>query len=425
MTPRGKAIALAACVVALGIALPSLCAVAADAPAKAAWSRTLAAPSSEQPVAPILQPLPGGSLLVRNGAGAIAIDARGRTLWSMPNVDDAILDGDTIVFWRPDVIFAVRSRDAGVLWKRPCEAPPYLVAAGARLVTMCGGLSTVLRARDGSVLASRMPSLTTGPAHFQGARRLNDDYVLVTNFFDGAWMGNAYYVVDAHTGAFLWAQTDCDIVDVTPTTVSISPVPSMLPWGGTGLIRRRRLADGVVVSSRTYALPHREDTEGRGRLALSSAAAYVAPMYGSIFRFALGDTHRPQRVLDGTGFGVVTLAGAAFILGDARDRDGTLYIDRASGREAFTTRPLGSYAGTVSMRSPQSKVLIGAGAVRLGTRVAVADRQVVRLYDEFGAVEISADSQCYNPQIAASSDVLFTLCTQGQMPVILSAFRRH
>jgi hypothetical protein len=181
----------------------------------------------------------------------------------------------------------------------------------------------------------------------------------------------------------------------------------------------------VVVDSRTYTVPQRDDAMGQGWLAISTAAVYVAPMSGSVFRFRLGDTDRPQRVLNGTGFGVVALAGTAFIIDAAGADEGTLYIDRASGRRAFSTRRLGSYFGKVTMRSPRSTYLIAADAVRLGTRIAITDHQVVRLYDEFGTVEISADSHCSNPQVAASRVMLFTLCTQPRLPVVLSAFRRR
>ena len=169
-----------------------------------AWTRPLhSTPAQADTVIPVMQPLPNGTLLVRNGRDMLVIDDRGVTRWSMPNIDDALVDGDMVVFRRSHLVFAVRARDAGMLWKRPCERPPYLAAAGERIVTMCDGLSTVLRGRDGSVLARHVVKTVTGPPMFQhGARTLNDCVHhgddLLRRRMDG---GNRDYVVDAHTGA--------------------------------------------------------------------------------------------------------------------------------------------------------------------------------------------------------------------------------
>jgi hypothetical protein len=420
-----RRLSVAGCVLGLSMALLPCWAQATGAPADPAWARDFPAPSG-YPVAAILQPLPGGAVLVRNGSGASALDARGRTLWSMPNVDDALLDGSMLVFWRPSVVFAVRARDAGVLWKRPCDRPPYVVAAGARLVTFCGDISTVLRARDGTILATRRPTIRMSPPHLDGARPLNADYVLVSNFFDGAWMGRDYYVVDAHTGAFLWDETDCDVIDVTATTVSITPVPSMLPWGSTGLLERRRLADGKLTSARTYAAPHADDVAGGGRLAFSHAAAYVTT-YGGVYRFVRGNVSQLQRVLDRSAAGLVALGSAGFIAVDAgrsRYGTGTLYIDRPASRGSFVTIPLGTYGAGLALRPLESKELLDAPAVRIGDSVAVADGRVIRLYDESGKVELTAKVTCDKVEPAATRDVLFALCTQQGMPMTLAAFRR-
>lgn len=397
---------------------------AADAPVNPTWSRTLPAASTEQPVT-ILQPLLAGGVLVRDGSGAIALDAQGRTMWSMPNVDDAILSGSNVVFWRSNVVFAVRSRDAGVVWKRPCDKPPYVVAAADRLVTLCGTLSTVLRAQDGSVVATRTPSLGTGSPRLQGARDLNADYVLASNFFEGAYMGNAYFVVDAHTGAFLWSQTDFEVVDVTATTVSISPVPSMMPWGGTGLVQTLRLADGKVVGSRTYAIPQAADPQGKGTVSVSSAATYVTPMSGGIYRFADNDATKPQRLLDGSTFVVIALGNAAFIIADAPEgTPGTVSIDRPSGAGSFVTHQLKQYLGTLAQRGFANQSLQVVDGERIDNRVAIADGPVVRLYDESGSVELSAKVGCAQPQLAGTRAMLFALCTQPQKPTTVVAFRR-
>ncbi|MDP9024654.1 MAG: hypothetical protein M3N13_04660 [Candidatus Eremiobacteraeota bacterium] len=391
------------------------------------WTRPLTptAPLTDTAV-PVMQPLADGTLLVRSGAGVLAVDARGVTRWSMPNIDDALLVGDAVVFRRSNVVFAVRSRDAGVLWKRPCAKPPYLVAAGDRIVTMCGRLSTILRARDGTVLAQRAVKLATGIPTFRGARPLNDGYVLVKNFFDGAWMGDSYFVVDARTGAFLWSETDFDVVDVTPMTIAITPYPSMLPWGTAGSIVRRSLADGATVDSQTYALPKGTDTV-RGKLVMSRAATYVTTMDDTLFRFRRGDTRDPQTLHRGSRLVTVTLGSAAFILVDAANgQNRAVYLDRPADHGAFVMRTLGQHVGRVGVRTPErTDVYVDLGdAVRLGDRVAVPENDVVRLYDEFGAIEMTAKSVCMNPQLAATRTTLFMKCSQPGQRVFLAAFAR-
>jgi hypothetical protein len=401
------------CALALSMALLGCSERATAAPADPAWTRTFPTPKGFP--APILQPLPGGAVLVRNGSGATALDARGRTLWSMPNVDHALLHGSMVVILRSNIVFAVRARDAGVLWKRPCDRAPYVAAAGSRLVTFCGSTSTVLRARDGAILATQRPTIRLSPPIFKGARPINDDYVLVTNFFNGAWMGYDYNVVDVHTGAFLWDETDFDIVDVTATTIAITPAYSMLPWGKTGLVERRRLADGRTLSDRTYSAPRADDVAGGGRLTFSRAAGYVATADG-VYRYVRGDASLRQHVLDGFAPSVVTLGSAAFIAVDAgngRWGTGTLYIDRPASEGSFVTRRLGTY-----------NTWGGAPAVRIGDRIAVTDGHVIRLYDESGTVELTVAVTCLDANAAATHDMLFTLCTPQGMPTTLAAFRR-
>ncbi|MDP9024459.1 MAG: hypothetical protein M3N13_03660, partial [Candidatus Eremiobacteraeota bacterium] len=78
------------------------------------------------------------------------------------------------------------------------------------------------------------------------------------------------------------------------------------------------------------------------------------------------------------------------------------------------------------VRSPESTDVYGnlANAVRLGDRVAVPENDVVRLYDEFGAIEMTAKSVCTNPQLAATPTTLFMKCSQPGHPTLLAAFAR-
>lgn len=391
------------------------------------WTRPLLETASYPNArVPVMQPLPDGSLLVRNGAGVLAIDARGVVRWSMPNVDDAMPHGDAVVFRRPNVIFAVRARDAGMLWKRLCGKPSYFVAAGDRIVTICDEYSTVLRARDGAVLARRAARIDTSPPALRGARPLNDGYVLVMNTFDGAWLGEAYYVVDARTGAFLWSQTDCDVVDVTRTTIALVPYPSMLPWGSTGEVVRRRLSDGAKLDTQTYAPPKEADPDRRGNLVMSRTAAYVA-VNGTLFRLRRGHPSQPQRLRSAQRLTTLTLGDAAFILTqDPMRRDGDLYLDRPSGRGGFVTRALGRYIGYVSIRGPGSSehYVAPSEAVHLGDRIAIPYNDVVRLYDQFGKIEMTAKSRCTRPQLAATRTTFFMRCGEPGKAVSLTAFPR-
>lgn len=383
------------------------------------WNRPLAGMASLS-AAPVLLPLPDGSVLVRDGEGVVALDSQGRRRWSMPNVIDAIVHGGTVVFRRPATVFAIRSGDGTVLWTRACARAPYLAAARDRIVTLCDGASTVLRARDGMVLAQHGVIPVADPRQFWGARPLNDDYVLVANVFDGAWMGTRYIVVDAHTGAFGWNTTDIDVLDVTPTTIAIAQYPSMLPWSRAGHVERRRIADGVVVASADYQAPVDADTAVRGRVVMTPAAVYVAPANDSgVFRFRRGLTHGGQRLSGMRPVEIAALGGAAFILAD-----GALYLDRPSGRGRFVTRRIGRYSAALLTRRPLSSFTEPHGGVRIGGRFAAADGGFVRLYDELGRVELTARSPCRDPQLAATTELLYMLCEREKAPAQLVAFPR-
>ena len=387
------------------------------------WSRPLAAEPSHRTSA-ILMPLPGGGVIARNGAGVIAVDARGATRWSMPKISSAIVDGSMVVFRRPNVVFAVRSNDAGVLWKRACPDPQYLVVTGDRIVTMCAGVSTVLRARDGSVVARHAVSVSPSPPMLSGARRLTDRYVLVTNFFDGAWMGHSFNVVDARTGTFLWSETDADFFNITPTTVDVSPYPSMLPWAAAGIVVRRRLVDGAKLRSQEYATPQSSDEGVRGRVTLSRAATYVQNFNTGLFRFGLGDTRAPQTVLAGGHASAITLGSGAFVFNDVAmtSPGGPLYIDRPMNRGGFETRTIGRFSGQVSVQNTDAWPPETDVAVHVGGRLAIPDNGLIRFYDEFGSVELTVKSPCRVPLLAATSTMVFMRCPEYGSPGTLAGF---
>jgi len=219
-------------------------------------------------------------------------------------------------------------------------------------------------------------------------------------------------------------QTDFEVVDVTATTVSISQVPSMMPWAGTGVVQTLRLIDGGVVGSKTFAIPQKDDPQGKGTVSVSSAATYVTPMSGTSYRFAGGDPAKPQPIRAGWTFDVITLGSAAFLIAAGPEgKPGMLYLDRPSAAGAFAPRSLGEYQGSLAQRGFANTSLQVVDGERIDDRVAIADGPVVRLYDESGAVELSAKVGCDQPQLAGTHDKLFVLCTQPPKPSTLAAFR--
>jgi PQQ-like domain len=393
------------------------------------WSRPLADTPQSGAFVSVLQPLSETMVLVRNGDGVFAADAAsGKTVWWMPNVEDAIIDGGEVVFRRRGMIFAARARDAGVLWKRPCGNAPYVVAAGDRLVTVCGGLSTILRAHDGSVLARHAINVRISPVDLRGARALNADYVMAMSIIDGAWLGELYSIVDAHTGAFLWSQSDFSVIDVTPTTISISPYPSMLPWATTGTLVRRRLADGTTLATESYTPPSGSDGNGRGFLVRTRAATYVSTNVGKLFRFRPGSPN-PDGLLSvpsGSMITVVPLGETAFIFDDkGPNHEGAVYVDRPTSAGGFAMRALGRHAGPLSLRSPQESYrdVTTGDAVVFGDRIAFIENQLVRVYDESGTLEMTAASPCTLPQLAATRSTIFIRCAYAGLHA-LAAYAR-
>ncbi len=392
------------------------------------WIRALADTPQSGPFVSVLQPLSETMVLVRSGDGVFAADAAsGKTVWWMPNVEDAIIDGDAVVFRRRGVIFAARARDAGILWKRPCADSPYVVAAGERLVTVCGGLSTVLRARDGSVLARHAIKLRIGPVDLRGARALNADYVMAMTIIDGAWLGELYSIVDAHTGAFLWSQSDFSVIDVTPTTISISPYPSMLPWATTGTLVRRRLADGATLATESHTPPPGSDGNGRGFLARTRAATYVSTNIGRLFRFRPGSP-KPDDLLSvpNAAITVVPLGETAFVFEDhGPNTEGAVYVDRPTSAGGFAMRALDRHAGPLSLRSSNESYrdVTTGDAVVFGNRIAFIENQLVRVYDESGVLEMTAASPCTHPQLAATRSMIFIRCEYAG-PHALAAYAR-
>ncbi len=86
---------------------------------------------------------------------------------------------------------------------------------------------------------------------------------------------------------------------------------------------------------------------------------------------------------------------------------------------------LGRHAGYVTAKSPTSSSVDAAFAVRLGDRLAVPDKDVVRLYDESGSVDMTANTRCPNPQLAMTRTMLYALCGRQGDPMSLLAFPRH
>lgn len=394
--------------------------------ARESWTRTLA-PVPQPPDAPprpqVLLPLPNGSIVARDGEGVTALDRSGARRWTIPDVGDVIADGDALVMRRATYVFSVRARDAGVRWKHACANPSYVAAAGSRIATNCGGVSTILDARDGHTVARHDTTLVSSPPHLVGARSLNADYVLVANFFEGAWMGISDYVVDVRTGAFLWQETDARVLAVGPTTIDLTPLPSTMPWGTAGYVKRVRLSDGKVVGETQYAVPKTPDSY-MGVLTESTAATYVNVHDGNLYRFSHHRTGEPQPLLASEhGGDVVTLDDAAFIFTRPRMHEENLFIDRPAG-DGFTTRRLGAGAGSVMTRTDTlSDMATGVKGARVGDRIVTADRGMLHVYDRTGAetMTMTVASSC-SPLVAGSGGVLLVACSQPGAPNTVTAY---
>jgi hypothetical protein len=390
------------------------------------WHRTLAAASTtvlfEEPV---LRALDSRYVIVRSGSGVAAIDiATGATRWYIPRVERAIVALGNAVLSRSDVVFSVRGNDAAVLWKVPCYEPRFLVSVGARVVTRCGLRSVVLDAASGATLASR----DVDSGDFFAARPLGDDYVAADERFDGAWSGTKTHIVDARTGEYKWSATDAQIVGATATTLSLSPLPSMLPWGASGTVAVRRLADGSVVHTTFYDVPK---TESRGGyVTLSSVAAYVTNG-GALYRFALAHpspgTLLPGNEAAGQAIGSRAVAlGASGFIAEPDVASPMVYVslDRArpataTKRSSFSTRPLGRFAAVFSRGAQTTPFL------RLGHRVVLAAYGYAWLYDELGHAEIAAHTACDGQQTAATTAAhLLVLCEATSRPTVLTAYER-
>lgn len=364
-------------------------------------------------------------MLVRSGTGVAAIDiATGATRWYIPRVDRAVVALGNAVLSRANVVFSVRGDDAAVLWKVPCYEPRFLVSAGARVVTRCGLRSVVLNAASGRMVAAR----DVDSGDFFGANAIGDGYVAANERFDGAWSGTRTHIVDARTGAYKWSQTDAQIVGATSTTVSLSPLPSMMPWGATGAVAVRRLADGRILRTTFYDVPQ---TESRGGyVALSSAATYVTAG-GSLYRFALA---RPSAatLLPGNEAAGLPIASRAVALGasgfiavpDVASPMVYASLDRprpgkAKGLSSFSNRPLGRFASVFSKDGQMTPFL------RLGQRVVLAGYGYAWLYDQFGRAEVAAHTACEGQHAVATTTAhLIVLCEDMSHSMVLTSYKR-
>jgi hypothetical protein len=392
---------------------PSPAATPAGPAGSARWMRTMHAVPKGNHDGTIFALLDDGNVLVRSGGAVAAVEARsGATRWSLPAIAGATAAKTSVVLRRSNVVLAVRARDGGMLWKHPCADPPYAIGMGNRVLTMCGGRSTVLDGRDGRVLLQGTATLSTGPAAIRRGWALNDRFALVDKSFDGAWMGDSYYVVDSRSGEFVWSQTDFRILDVTATTITITPFRSMLPWGRPGTVVQRRLADGAKLDERTYRLPAGAEGNGRGNVSISRAATYVSTDGGPLFRFRRPDGSAPVRLF-GVGTEVADVLGsAAFVSVGTTTGQSEILLDRPSAQGGFVTRSLGLFRGPIASGADDGRY--GNVAVRLGDHVAAAAGGFVMLYDEFGRAALAAQNPCIGTRhVLASHAALFVLCEPG------------
>jgi len=141
-------------------------------------------------------------------------------------------------------------RSAAVRGRRRCPARDVLAGAPAR---SCA-------ARDGTILAPAADD-PHEPSRFQRSTEAQCRLRLRLEPLQRRVDGRRLLRRRRPHWSVLWDETDIDIIDVTATTVSITPFPSFLPCCRTGLVERRRLADGKVTSTRKYVAPHADDVQ--------------------------------------------------------------------------------------------------------------------------------------------------------------------
>jgi len=422
---RGLAILAIAAMVALS---PAAVGGASAEGTTAVWSRNLDAyPLSLRSGIFILTALPGGGVLVRSGAGVAALDpVTGKTLWFLAGVLDASLDGTSVLVRRRDVVFAVRARDAAVVWKRPCVNARYVVGVGSRALTACGDTSTVLDGSNGALRGRRPIVLTMSAGDIRGARSLNGRFAMIANSFDGAWGGMEYAIVDAATGTYEWSQTDFAILDVSPDSILIAPYPGMLPWAPTGTVVRRRLVDGAVLGRRVYQLPMGSDPDERGVVTVSPSAVYVSTQSAGLFRFATGTSSADEvaahaeveAVLGNAVF--YAIKGAQFGVAD-------LYVERPREHD-FSNRSIGRYSGLIAAGGDdQNAGSFGEHvAIRTGDVVVASRTGSVDVLDESGTRILEVQNTCLANQrhVLKTGNRLYVLCDpiSSKGRVVVSAY---
>ena len=317
---------------------------------------------------------------------------------------------------RDDVLYAVRARDAGVLWKRRCAKAPYAVGVGRRFLTVCGEKSLALDRHDGAILATSAVTLRTSPPQIRSARALNDRFALVDNSFGGAWSGEEYYVVDAMSAKFLWSKRNFSVVDVSAETISITPNTSTLPWAPPGTIETLRLIDGKFLKDDVYRVPNGSDTSGRGNLIVSRDATYVAVGDGPVFRFPRGSS-TPQRITD-AGSVATAIGGAAFINLVEPGGPTALAIDRRASSGRFVLRRLGPSSGIAN-----GDVSEGPWPIVVGRFAAVAFADHVSLLNQRGDEIARLHTPCsHGRRVAATPSTIFVACSD-RMGQAIAAYR--
>ena len=353
-------------IVACGAAL--LLFGAAPAPRSPLWTRGLPAGP------PVADPQPlvvRDAVVVRSGYGLVVLDAAsGKTRWSLPSATDVAVSDDAVVVARADSVEGLRPADGGVVWRRECRPPTFVLRLADRIATVCSRRLTILRAHDGSVVAERPLPRPVRPPYRAAA--LTDRYFTISNDLRS---DSPFAVVDARTGVLCWRSVDTLVVDAGLRWVELTPV------NAPGTLIRRDLATGKVLARNVYRFSVPVEDHGTPLYATSSAV-YALAGQGELYRSPRDGSEMtrvtPERgvvitptILDGSAFYGTQPTGTA--------TTAIVHVDRYEDG-AFKDADLGAFDPVPALRA--------------GDRVALNAHGTIAMFDARGGEVAALHTSC-------------------------------
>lgn len=185
---------------------------------KTLW-RVPAAPSPAPPeyVQPQLTAA-GDSIFVSTGTDVERIGTRGHVLWRSHKAAAPFAVGSNIVAAaHMNAVTALNERDGALRWRRAVCPASVRVAAlamdGRTIFALCAGEPKLvaLRFEDGRVLYKRVLAQS---GRGTSLKILGSGALLADVFFQGAWMGDNFFVVREHTGDVVLKRTNIELFRV-------------------------------------------------------------------------------------------------------------------------------------------------------------------------------------------------------------------